>query len=295
MGTGYWSPRPLLIALVLFAVAGRHGRDRARGRPGALVPLMWVWLNVHGSWPSASATSSCGWWGAASTTGPSDSLPRRIAAAVAGCALGVLNPFGWRLVAYPLRVITQHAAFAHIVEWQSPSFSDPVNVVFLVEALVAVVLLVARRGTVEDALVTVVFIAAALLASRNVPVAALVMAPVLARRLGRARHGRRGRPKASFPPWRWWLALVGALLVAGAVRNPAWNFTDTRWPKCRGCRATTWCRAGWPPPTTSGTTSSSATGAGPAPSSTTGWICSRWRWMTPARRCWWGGKGGRGC
>ena len=50
VGTGYWSSRPLLIALVLFAVLVVMV-ETDQGPPWALVPLMWVWLNVHGSWP----------------------------------------------------------------------------------------------------------------------------------------------------------------------------------------------------------------------------------------------------
>lgn len=190
------------------------------------VPIMWLWLNVHGSWPIGVGYLVVRLVGRRLDHRPVGQLPRRIAAAVAGCALGVLNPFGWRLVAYPLVVITKHAAFAHIVEWQSPRFSDPVNIVFLVEAIVAMVLLVARRGTVEDALVTVVFISAGLLASRNVPVAAVAMAPVLARclaGLGTVKGTTKGvLPAVALVA----IALVGALLVAGAVRNPAWNFTE---------------------------------------------------------------------
>ncbi|HEY5025387.1 MAG TPA: hypothetical protein VII76_10460 [Acidimicrobiales bacterium] len=224
VGTGYWSSRPLLIALVLFAVLVAMV-ETDTGPPWAAVPLMWVWLNVHGSWPLGLAYLLLRVIGRRVDGAPQGRLPRLFWFAVLGAALGALNPIGLRLVAYPLSVITHHAAFAHIVEWQSPSFSDPVNLAFLVEVLVAMVLLVARRGSVEDVLVVAVFSAAAFSASRNVPVAALLVTPVLARGLaGLGTIDGKGRglvPAAGLVA----LVALGVALTVGAVQRPAYNLS----------------------------------------------------------------------
>jgi hypothetical protein len=224
VGSGYWSPRPLLIALVLFAVLALMV-ETDKGPPWALVPLMWVWLNVHGSWPFGLAYLVLRIVGRRVDGAELGRLPRLLAFAAGGAVLGVLNPIGLRLVAYPLTVLTHHAAFAHIVEWQTPSFSNAVNVVFLVEVLLAVVLLVARRGTVEDVLVTALFSAAALLASRNIPVAALVVTPVLARGLaglGTIDGRRRGMvPAVGLVA----LTALGIGLAASAVQRPAYDLS----------------------------------------------------------------------
>ena len=224
MGTGYWSPRPLLIALVLFAVVVVMV-EAGTGPPWALVPLMWVWLNVHGSWPLGLGYLIVRMIGRRIDGVEQGRLPRLTAFALIGSVVGAVNPIGVRLVAYPLGVITHHSAFAHIVEWQSPSFSNPVNLAFLVAALLAVILLVARRGSVEDALVVAVFSAAALTASRNVPVAALVVTPVLAR--GLAGIGTIEGTKRGLVPAVGLVALValGAAVTAGAVRRPAYNLS----------------------------------------------------------------------
>jgi len=224
VGTGYWSPRPLLIALVLFAVLAVMV-ETDRGPAWALVPLMWVWLNVHGSWPLGLAYLVLRMVGRRVDHNPQGRLPRLLGFSALGAVLGAVNPIGLRLVAYPLTVITHHSAFAHIVEWQSPSFSDPVNLAFLLEVLVAVVLLVARRGTVEDVLVVAVFTAAALSASRNVPVAALLVTPVLAR--GLAGIGTIDGQRRGLVPAIGVTALValGLALTAGAMRHPAYNLS----------------------------------------------------------------------
>ena len=224
VGTGYWSSRPLLIALVLFAALVVMV-ETDKGPPWALVPLMWVWLNVHASWPLGLAYLVLRMIGRRVDGTAQGRLPRLLGFAVLGSALGAFNPIGLRLLAYPLSVITHHAAFAHIVEWQSPSFSDPVNLAFLAGFLVAVVLLVARRGTVEDVLVVAVFSAAALDASRNVPVAALLITPVLARGLaGLGTIEGKGRgvvPAAGLAA----LVALGVALTAGAVSRPAYDFS----------------------------------------------------------------------
>ncbi len=224
VGTGYWSPRPLLMALVLFALLIAMVENDT-GPPWAVVPLMWLWVQVHGSWPFALAYLVLRLAGRRADGTPLGRVPRLLGFAVVGAALGALNPIGLRLVAYPLTVLTHHQAFSHIAEWQSPSFSDAVNVVFLAMALLAVILLVARRGTVEDVLVVTLFTGAALAASRNVPVAALVVTPVLARGLaglGTIDGSERGVGAAVALVA---LAALGVVLGAGTVRHPAYNLS----------------------------------------------------------------------
>jgi hypothetical protein len=156
---------------------------------------------------------------------PLGRLPRLTVASVVGVVLAAANPFGLRLLTYPLKVITEHKAFSHIVEWQSPSFSDVTNLLFLLTALLALVLLVARRGTVEDCLVVVLFVTSACLASRNVPVASLAVTPVLARGLsgiGQLDGKRRGiLPTAALAVW----AALGAVLISGALQHPEFNLS----------------------------------------------------------------------
>ena len=71
-------------------------------------------------------------------------------------------------------------------------------------------------------------------ASRNVPVAALVVTPVLARGLAGTRHPRRHRAAAWSPPpvWSPWLALgAGAHGRRGAAATPPTTCRSTRCPR----------------------------------------------------------------
>jgi hypothetical protein len=222
VGTGYWTPRPLLMALVAMGVLVLATEDE-RVPAWIVVPVMWLWVNVHGSWPLALVYLGLRMAGRAIDGAPLGRLPRLSAAAAGGILLGGFNPYGLGLLTYPLVVVTHHHAFAHIAEWQSPSFADPVNAIFLAAALVTLVVSVRRRGRAEDALVTVVFLAAACLASRNVAVGSLVMVPALSRAtagLGSIDGARAGIVALAGTAV---LAVLGVALVGQAVRRPAFN------------------------------------------------------------------------
>jgi hypothetical protein len=91
--------------------------------------------------------------------------------------------------------------------------------------LVALVLLVVRRGAIEDALVVSLFAASAMLASRNVPLAAIVTTPVLARGLtglGSFAGVRRTAASAAAVAA---VCALGAVLVASALERPAYDLS----------------------------------------------------------------------
>jgi len=224
VGTGYWTSRPLLLALLALAVVVLAA-ETDTVPAWVLVPVLWLWVQVHGSWPLALVYLGVRAVGRAvdHRALKARSLARLghlAGAAAAGAVLGVANPLGWHLLAYPLTVVTHHRALAHIVEWQSPSFADPVNAVLLVELGVALALLVIRRGSAEDALIALVFGAAAAVASRNVPVASLVAVPVLARTLRGAGSLTGTERRRAGAAGALALVAVGAVLVAGALQRP---------------------------------------------------------------------------
>ncbi|HUI04441.1 MAG TPA: hypothetical protein VLZ77_12920 [Acidimicrobiales bacterium] len=238
VGTGYWSPRPLLIALVLLALlAVMAEADRGPLWPAVLV--MWVWVNVHGSWPLALVYLVVRMAGRRAEGRGLGRLPALTGFSALGCALGAANPIGLRLLSYPLVVFTHHAAFSHIAEWETPDFSDPTNALFLGAVLLAVVLLVARRGTVEDVAVVAVFSAAALSASRNVPVAAVVLVPVLARGLAGLGTVDGTRRSVVTVAALGLLAVLGGALVDHALARPAFDLaaypvTEVTWMQDHG-------------------------------------------------------------
>ena len=208
-GTTFWSPRPLLVGLVLLAltllVVG-EGRD-----PRWLVPVFVVWVNVHGSWPLglvAVAAIAVG----ARMDGERPAGELRALAWGGGTALvaAVANPIGPKLLVFPVSLLDRSEVLQAIIEWQSPSFDELWARVFLLQVVVAVLAL-ARRGSYRAAVPMVVFVAAALLGLRNVPVASLVLVPGMATGLAGlgTLDGRRREPVGA--------VLVGVVAVLGLV------------------------------------------------------------------------------
>jgi hypothetical protein len=221
VGTSVWAPRPLLLGLLLLGLTLLVAEGRLP--PPVLLPALWIWVNVHGSFPLALvALGALAIGRKLDGDHPAIEL-RALAWAAGGVALGILNPLGPVLVIFPVRMLQRQEVLQQIIEWQSPSFSSGWARLFLVQVLVAVLLLV-RRPSYRAAVPLVVFTAAALLGVRNAAVASLVIVPGMAYGLaglgtitGTERRGR-GAVAALVV-----MALLGGLLVVNATREPAYD------------------------------------------------------------------------
>jgi hypothetical protein len=210
-GAGFWVERPLLVgllgtALVLVALEGRVAA-------WWLVPLGWIWVNSHGSFPLGLLLVLAAAVGAR-LDGRS---PRRElvvgAWLAAGLVLGVIGPLGLQALLFPVHLLGRVELLAHVVEWRAPTFDTWAQRAFLV--LVALLFLgLARAPSFRYGLPAVGFVAMALLSVRNVPLAVLVCLPAIARGLppfGRLQDRTRARVGAVA------VAAVVALAALGAV------------------------------------------------------------------------------
>lgn len=224
LGVVYWSPRPLAFGLI--AMAATVLVVERRRSWWLLVPIVWVWMNSHGSFVLGLA------WLVAVAVGERLGGQRRpevlpwLGAFVVGLVAGCLNPIGPRLLTFPLAVLDRREAFAKVAEWRPPDFTAAPNGVFTLLCLVGLVVIVATaRPAWRDALPLAIFVGLGLIAQRNLPIAAVVAAPVLSRALT--------RPEAVDPDIRprVHLAIAGALgalaavFLAVAARQPAFDLT----------------------------------------------------------------------
>jgi hypothetical protein len=184
MAAGFWAPRPLLFGLICMALTIIIVERRRT--TWLLVPVVWFWVQSHGSFPLGLA-----WLGARALGEGLDwrSWPRDamsyIGAFVAGLVVAVANPLGARLLTFPVTLGDKRASFQQIVEWMSPNFQRGSGRVALVFLGLGLLLLLRARLPWRDVVPVVAFLGAGLVASRNLPVTAIVMAPVLGRVLRR--------------------------------------------------------------------------------------------------------------
>jgi hypothetical protein len=184
IGAAYWSPRPLLFGLIFMALLITVVERRRS--PWLLVIIVWFWVQSHGSFPLGLA-----WLGARAfgqwldwRAWPDDTM-RYIGAFIVGLVVSVANPLGARLLLFPFTIFQKRANFAAIIEWRSPDFNGAEGRFALVFVALALVILARYRVSWRDLVPAVGFLVLGLLAMRNLPVAAVVLAPVLGRALRR--------------------------------------------------------------------------------------------------------------
>ncbi len=228
MGIVYWSPRPLAFGLLGLAVTITI--VEARRAWWLLVPVVWIWVNSHGSVVLGLA------WLVLVAIGERLEGKRRppvlpwLGGFVAGLAVACVNPLGPRLLVFPVAVLAKREAFAEVAEWRPPDVTTHTGIFTLVCLLAAVVAVVLARRGWRDVLPMAAFVVAGLAAQRNLPMAAIVAAPAL----GRALAGRAPAPPmpgAGTPrvPSRTHFAIAGALValalvfVLGTSRQPAFD------------------------------------------------------------------------
>lgn len=174
VGTAYWVERPFLFSLVflmavLFALEDRFD-------PRWLVPIMWLWVNVHGSFPLAFVAIGCFLVGRLlDRERPTVELRVLLWTAVGTLVGAVVSPIGWDLITFPAKLLQHSEAFAHTAEWESPSLSESATWMYLFQLILAVGLVLFRRRRWRAILPVVVFGALSLQASRNIAQASLVL------------------------------------------------------------------------------------------------------------------------
>jgi hypothetical protein len=177
VGGGLWSERPFMIGLL--ALCATMLAAEGRLDPRWLLPIGWVWLNSHGSFPLGVVYLVAVLAGERLDGSPLQTTARAAKWLVLGLLSGVINPLGPRLLLFPVELLRRQDVLRHVQEWQAPTFTTLSERIFLLQLGLAILALV-RRPSYRGGLVVVVFTVAALLGARNMAVASLVFVPVLA-------------------------------------------------------------------------------------------------------------------
>ncbi|MEZ5379126.1 MAG: hypothetical protein R2733_21690 [Acidimicrobiales bacterium] len=177
-----WGPRPTLFGL-LGLVALLMVQQQMLPL-WSLLPVMWLWVNSHGSFPLGLVAVGAIAVGAAIDHRrlPVHEL-RVLGWAGVGMLGGAISPLGFDLLWFPIHLMTRREALANVGEWSPPAFDEPLGLVLV--AFVGLHIVAAARGARWSALLPGgIFLFASALAVRNIAPAMLVMALTLAPHLG---------------------------------------------------------------------------------------------------------------
>jgi hypothetical protein len=223
--------RPELVAAVLLAATQWILETRRGGGPDRsplLIPLLWLWANLHVSYVLGFLVAGIHLAGdlrsrgrAAAAPGPSTS--RLALCVLAAVPLMFVNPYGWRAVVAPFQfVLLQRGEpiLRTIAELQPPPWKENLRngLPLLLAGWPLLLLMRARRRGLDlvELLLCLVFTPLALRALRFVGPYAVVAAPFLARDLEDALSGVRW-PAGSLGAWARAAAFAVPALVLGAL------------------------------------------------------------------------------
>jgi hypothetical protein len=157
--------------------------------------LMVLWVNVHGGFIVGFALLGAFWlasiwtWFKAATKRPDTSLQKAAAAkrvleltliALASGLASLINPYGWKLHAHVYAYLSNRFLMDHIEEFQPPNFHGLAQKCFLLLLMSCLAVLLTRRRQLRTSGGFVVLFAvyAGLYASRNIPIASILLALV---------------------------------------------------------------------------------------------------------------------
>ncbi len=174
-----WTQRPLLFGVLAFALL--IFVTTRRRSAWWLLPVAWVWVNTHGSWPTGIAWLAAFAIGERMDRGVFDKRTLKYAAYFGGgILLGAINPLGPRILIFFASAFGDRAkSFAAIVEWGSPSFHSASGAI-LALILMLVVAIGFRSIVPWRHLIPVLgLLFASLYANRNLSMLAVAIAPLL--------------------------------------------------------------------------------------------------------------------
>ena len=206
-----FGPRTILFGylyLVLLLIILQRFRQKGNAPLWLIPPLFCLWANTHGSWSlgliifsiiTAAGFAQGSWGRVDAERWTSSQMGKLVVTGLASVAALFVNPFGSRLVFYPLDIaFHQKLNISHVAEWVSVDFHDLRGKFVLVLLLTLLVTALSRRTRWQLAEVGVVLFSlySGLTYIRFLFLLAVVIAPVLSRILD---FVPRYRPEADTP------------------------------------------------------------------------------------------------
>ncbi len=221
------SERPLmfglaLLGLLVFTVEvprsflGRH--------PRVVIPLLlWVWVNVHGTFSLGFGyllVHLVGCWldGEPPLQGRSRDL---VVGSAIAAVLVFVNPYGPSLVFFPLALMGRNKVLHNVGEWQAVDFHTITGFVFAVWVVITLIAFARSRPKRGELLVSIVFLLLGWWAVRNIAIAVTVTIPIIGRCFRPAPPpSPEHRDAQASPALVVLVCLVAVLLVGKVVSSP---------------------------------------------------------------------------
>jgi hypothetical protein len=247
----HWLARPHAFSFLMIVLwhdaLRRHERDGDAGRLATvLCPLSLLWVNLHGAFLAGFVVLGAYWVGTvielalAREPARRHCLRRRIGALAAVGALcllvSLLNPNGWRLHLHNIAFLRSDFLTGWLAEYSSTNFHRPESWGFLgwLALMFFTFALLRPRLSAGESLVVISWTYFALYAGRNIPLLAILTAPILAPALSQAARQRWGEMserirQRSLATRGWPVVAIIAVVLVGLVPRPT-AMPASDWP-----------------------------------------------------------------
>jgi len=200
----HWLARPhiflLLLTVVWYRLLDSYQYDD-RNHLYFLPPLMLLWVNLHGGFILGLVLVAVYLVGniVGSMVSTDDGKQRcarkarALALTMLACILvSMINPYGPRILLFPLELTSNKLIMDSIVEFQSPNFHVFRPFAYLILFTVATFALSRTSLNIIEVILAVLFVNMALYSTRHIPLFGIVVAPILARQTELILNQRKG-------------------------------------------------------------------------------------------------------
>jgi hypothetical protein len=225
IGSKLWVERPLIFSLLLLLAVLFALEDRLDAR--WMVPVLWLWVNVHGSFPiGLLAIAAYGAGRLLDRERPTVELRVAGWAALGTVLGGVLSPVGVDLLTFPFDLLGRREVFAGIVEWQPPAWDDIGELFFAVQLALAAGLILLRGRRWRNVVPVVIFAALSLQSTRNIVHASLIFIPAMAAAAAGLGSIDGSVPRRALRPVAAGVLALGLVVAVVGLRAPDYDLQD---------------------------------------------------------------------
>jgi hypothetical protein len=153
---------------------------------------MLLWVNLHGGYLTGFILTGIYFLGNLvgyfrSTEDEKDRSFRKakyLGYVIMACLLvSLVNPYGYRILLFPFRLVTESYIMDNVNEYLSPNFHKPMPFKYLLLLFVAILALSKRPLGFIEVVLVLLFTNMALFSARHIPLYAIVVAPILSKQV----------------------------------------------------------------------------------------------------------------
>ena len=189
----HWLARPHIFSLFLMVVwyhlLDSHQNDRG-GRLVLLPLIMLLWVNLHGGYLTGFILTGVYFLGNLLGYFRSGEEERErafrkvkcLGYVIIACLLvSLVNPYGYRILLFPFRLVTDKYIMDNVNEFLSPNFHNPMPFKYLLLLLVTILAMSKKPLDFIEIVLVLLFMNMALFSARYIPLFAILVAPIMSK------------------------------------------------------------------------------------------------------------------